>query len=110
MMMTSRPRPPLVPMLLALAAGLAGAGGYAAWLAASNRAAAFHGTTYEPAEPAPGFRLVDQDGRAATLATYRGRPVLVFFGYTRCADYCPLTLDRLARAVRELGPRAGDAQ
>jgi protein SCO1/2 len=53
---------------------------------------------------------VDQDGRAATLAGYRGRPVLVFFGYTRCTDYCPLTLDRLARAVRELGPRAGGAR
>jgi protein SCO1/2 len=36
--------------------------------------------------------------------------VLVFFGYTRCTDYCPLTLDRLSRAVRELGGRAGGAR
>lgn len=109
MMMSSRPRPPLVPMLLALAAVLAGVGGYAAWLAAHARPA-FHGTTYEPVAPAADFRLIDQDGRPATLASYRGRPVLVFFGYTHCPDYCPLTLDRLSRAVRELGAKAGGAQ
>jgi protein SCO1/2 len=96
-------------MLLALAAVVAGVGAYAAWLGASARPA-FHGTTYDPVAPAADFRLVDQDGRAATLGGYRGRPVLVFFGYTRCTDYCPLTLDRLARAVRELGSKAGGAR
>src|SRR5215213_3722916 len=105
----TRTRLPLIPMLLALAAVVAGTGAYAAWLGASARPA-FHGTTYDPVAPAADFRLVDQDGRAATLARYRGRPVLVFFGYTRCADFCPLTLDRLARAVRELGPKAGGAR
>ena len=104
-----RTRLPLVPMLLALAAVVAGVGAYAAWLAASARPA-FHGTTYDPVAPAAGFRLVDQDGRPATLADHRGRPVLVFFGYTRCMDYCPLTLDRLSRAVRELGDRAAGAR
>jgi protein SCO1 len=105
----TRTRLPLVPMLLALAAVMAGTGAYAAWLGASARPA-FHGTTYDPVAPAPEFRLVDQDGRAATLAGYRGRPVLVFFGYTRCTDFCPLTLDRLSRAVRELGPKSGGAR
>lgn len=95
-------------MLLALAAALAGVGGYAAWLAA-KAPPSFLGTAYEPA-PAADFRLVDQDGRPATLASFRGRPVLVFFGFTRCADYCPMTLDRLDRAVRELGGKAGGAQ
>lgn len=102
----TRPRPPFIPMLLALAAVVAGVGGYAAWLSASAPPA-FHGTTYEPVAPAADFRLVDQTGRAVTLASYRGRPVLVFFGYTTCADFCPLTLDRLSRAVRELGEKAG---
>jgi protein SCO1/2 len=105
----TRTRLPLVPMLLALAAVAAGVGAYAAWLAASARPA-FHGTTYEPVAPAADFRLVDQDGRPATLAGLRGRPVLVFFGYTRCTDFCPLTLDRLDRAVRELGSDAGGAR
>lgn len=105
----SRTRLPLVPMLLALAAVVAGVGAYAAWLAAAARPA-FHGTTYDPVAPAADFRLVDQAGRPATLAAHRGRPVLVFFGYTRCTDYCPLTLDRLSRAVRELGDGAGGAR
>lgn len=95
-------------MLLAIAAVLAGVGGYAAWLAATAPPR-FQGTVYEPA-PAADFRLIDQDGRPATLATYRGRPLLLFFGFTKCADYCPATLDRLARAVRELGGKAGGAQ
>jgi protein SCO1/2 len=96
-------------MLLALAAVIAGVGAYAAWLAASAPPA-FHGTTYEPVAPAADFRLVDPNGRVVTLADYRGRPVLVFFGYTRCTDFCPLTLDRLSRAVAELGPKAGGAR
>ncbi|HYH78978.1 MAG TPA: SCO family protein [Longimicrobium sp.] len=107
--MTTRSRPPLVPMVLAIVAVLAGTGAYAAWLAIP-RAPAFHGTTYDVVEPPPEFRLVDTQGRPATLASYRGRPVLVFFGYTSCPDVCPLTLDRLARAVRELGDDAGGAR
>jgi protein SCO1/2 len=101
-------RPPLLPMVLAILAVLCGTVAYASWLAIA-RPPAFHGTAYAPA-PAPGFRLADTQGRPVTLDTYRGRPVLVFFGYTRCADVCPLTLDRLARTVRELGSRAGGAQ
>jgi len=71
-----------------------------AWLAL--RPAAFHGTTYEPVAPAPDFALVDQDGRAATRATFAGAPTLLFFGYTRCPDLCPLTLSRLRRVTRDL--------
>jgi len=103
--MMNRSRP-LLPMVLAIVAVLAGTGAYAAWMAIPPRAA-FHGTTYEPVAPAAGFRLADVDGRAATLESFRGSPALVFFGYTSCTDICPLTLDRLARAVRELGEDAG---
>lgn len=101
-------RPPVLPMVLAIVAVLAGTTAYAAWLAMPPRPA-FHGTEYQPA-PAAGFRLADTDGRPVTLASLRGAPVLLFFGYTRCTDFCPLTLDRLSRAVRELGGRAGGAR
>jgi protein SCO1/2 len=70
--------------------------------------AAFHGTTYEELELAPDFALVDHDGRPVTLESYRGRPVLLFFGYTHCPDVCPLTLTRLQRSVRALGSRGED--
>jgi len=101
-------RPPVLPMVLAMVAVLALTAAYAAWLAIPPRPA-FHGTVYEPA-PAAGFNLADADGRPVTLASLRGAPVLIFFGYTRCTDFCPLTLDRLSRAVRELGGQAGGAR
>jgi protein SCO1 len=102
-------RRPLLPMVLAIVAVLAGTGAYAAWMAIPPRPA-FHGTTYEPVAPAAGFRLTDTQGRAVTLSTYRGHPALLFFGYTSCTDFCPLTLDRLSRAVRELGDDAEGAR
>ena len=51
-----------------------------------------------------GFALTDQDGRAVTDATYRGEPMLVFFGYTHCPDVCPTTLDQISQMLKALGP------
>ena len=101
-------REALVRMAAGVAVALLGVGVYATWLAMA-RPPAFHGTAYEPA-PAAEFRLADTQGRATTLKSFRGAPVLLFFGYTHCTDFCPLTLDRLSRSVRELGERAGGAR
>ena len=49
-------------------------------------------TAIRPAAPAPPLQLTDQDGRPFDLASLRGRPVLVFFGYTHCPDVCPTNL------------------
>jgi len=98
-------REAVVRMVVAVAVALAGVGAYATWLAMSAPPE-FHGTAYEPA-PAAEFRLADTGGHATTLKSFRGTPVLLFFGYTRCTDFCPLTLDRLSRAIRDLGGRAG---
>jgi protein SCO1 len=59
----------------------------------------FHGTAYEPPEPAPAFSLVDHRGQPNSLADHRGSTVLLFFGFTACPDICPLTLHRLERAL-----------
>lgn len=91
---------------VACAAGAAACGAGAEWPGAS----AFHGTTYEEVAPAADFALVDHDGRPVTLASFRGHPVLLFFGYTHCPDICPLTLARLQRSVRALGPRGDDVR
>ncbi len=96
-------------MVLAIVAVLAGTAAYAAWMAIPPRPA-FHGTTYEPVAPAADFRLADTQGRPVTLSALRGSPALVFFGYTSCTDICPLTLDHLSRAVRELGDDAKGAR
>lgn len=77
---------------------------------APRGAPAFHGTTYTEVAPAAQFSLVDQDGRRVSLDSYRGKPVLLFFGYTRCPDVCPTTLNKLARAMKDAGGDAEDVQ
>ena len=74
------------------------------------RPPAFHGTTYEPAKAAPDFSLVDHDGRRVSLASFRGEPVLLFFGFTHCPDVCPTTLGRLGRIVDRLGDDGKDVR
>jgi protein SCO1/2 len=52
------------------------------------------------------FNLIDHNGRPVTDAAYRGRWMLVFFGYTDCPEDCPLTLQKMATALDALGPLA----
>lgn len=56
------------------------------------------------------FALQDPQGRTRTLEDFRGKVVVVFFGYTQCPDVCPATLAALAQAMRELGARADRVQ
>lgn len=51
------------------------------------------------------FKLTGDDGRPVTLADFRGRLVLLFFGYTACPDICPTTLSRLGRAYSLLAKK-----
>ncbi|MEA2907780.1 MAG: hypothetical protein QOI12_5167 [Alphaproteobacteria bacterium] len=52
------------------------------------------------------FRLTDQDGRTVTEQDFKGRPFLVFFGFTHCPDVCPTTLFEVSEILRTLGPDA----
>lgn len=61
-----------------------------------------------PVRIAPDFTLSDQNGRQFTLSHYRGRPVVLFFGYTHCPDVCPTILANLKRARDVLGGEAHD--
>jgi protein SCO1/2 len=56
------------------------------------------------------FSLVDQDGKAVTQASYPGRHLLVFFGFTHCPDVCPLALGEVSVALDALGPAAAKVQ
>ena len=56
------------------------------------------------------FKLVDHNGTPRTLADYRGKAVVLFFGYTQCPDFCPTTLAELAEAMKRLGPDAERVQ
>nr|WP_261405812.1 SCO family protein [Chenggangzhangella methanolivorans] len=62
-------------------------------------------------EPIGGpFALVDQSGRARTDADYRGKHLLVYFGFTTCPDICPTDLYQISRALELLGDDAEKVQ
>jgi protein SCO1 len=52
------------------------------------------------------FHLEDQYGKAVTDQDMKGRPFLVFFGFTHCPDICPTTLFDMSQVLRKLGPDA----
>jgi protein SCO1/2 len=56
------------------------------------------------------FTLTAPDGTTVTDEIYRGKWLLVFFGYTSCPDICPTTLSSIAAAMEELGPDATKLQ
>jgi protein SCO1/2 len=56
------------------------------------------------------FSLQDPSGRTRTLADFRGKAVVIFFGYTQCPDVCPTTLATLAQAMKDLGADADRVQ
>ncbi len=56
------------------------------------------------------FQLEDVDGHPRTLADYRGKVVLLFFGFTRCPDICPMSLVRAAQIKQSLGESAQDLE
>ena len=53
------------------------------------------------------FRLTDHTGKVRTLADFRGKVVVIFFGYTQCPDVCPTTLSDMRKVTQLLG---GDAE
>jgi protein SCO1/2 len=52
------------------------------------------------------FKLIDQNGKTITETGFKGRPLLVFFGYTRCPDICPTTLFEMSEVLHALGKDA----
>jgi len=61
------------------------------------------GSLRPPGVPPKDFDLVDQDGRRARLADYRGRVVVLTFMYSTCRDTCPLQADQIRGALDQLG-------
>lgn len=58
----------------------------------------------------PDFNLADADGQIRQTAQFRGRFLLVFFGFTNCPDVCPTTLSEVAQVMDDLGPDAARVQ
>jgi|SRR5580704_8694800 protein SCO1/2 len=65
---------------------------------------------FNPPREAPDFSIRGSDGAALTLKHYRGKVVVLGFGYTSCPNVCPVTLAVLAQAHRKLGPLGSQVQ
>jgi protein SCO1 len=83
----------------------------AAWLTGCERTSSpagpklqFHGVDITGAEYGRKLDLPDQDGKPRTLADFKGKVTVVFFGYTQCPDVCPTTMAELAQVKKALGP------
>jgi len=70
----------------------------------------FHSTDITGVEFGQDFQLTDHTGRVRTLADFRGKAVVMFFGYTHCPDVCPTTMSDLAQALNLLGKDADKVQ
>ena len=65
--------------------------------------AAFASTDITGLNYGQSFELTDHTGQRCTLADYKGKVVVVFFGYTHCPDVCPTTLAEMAQVKKQLG-------
>ena len=95
----------LVPIHIALCAAiLMGAVSWAAQAEPPSRATRL--AVWPQGAASPKFKLVDTEGVPRTLNDYRGRVVVVFFGFLHCPDVCPAELLKLAMVMKQLGPVA----
>jgi protein SCO1/2 len=93
----------LIPAVLIVAL----VAGYFLWQASGNLPVL--GRTVETGTAAIGgpFSLIDQNGTRRSSAEFRGRYMLIYFGYSSCPDVCPTTLSLMADALDKLGAKAG---
>ncbi|HET9447930.1 MAG TPA: SCO family protein [Steroidobacteraceae bacterium] len=78
--------------------------------AAGAAAPALKAGVFEPPRQAPDFSLEGSDGSALSMSRFKGKVVLLGFGFTYCPSVCPTTLATLAQARRKLGDAAADVQ
>jgi protein SCO1/2 len=70
----------------------------------------FHGTLIESQELASDFTLTTQHAQTASLSDFRGKLVILYFGYTYCPDVCPATLAEVNKVLDRLGEKADAVQ
>lgn len=99
-------------LALAFAGGvIAAAGGWLLWLPSAvepSAAALMDAVMWNKEQIGGPFVLTDQDGRLRTDADFRGKLLLVYFGYTYCTDVCPIDLQAISATIDKLGP-AGES-
>lgn len=76
----------------------------------ATQAAGFKNTDLTGLPYAKDFALTDHHGQPRTLADFKGKVVVVFFGFTHCPDVCPTTMAEMANVMQQLGPQADRVQ
>lgn len=87
-----------------IAAGALLAGGAALLAACQPDKPQFRSIDITGADYAKDFALTDFSGKPRTLADFKGKAVVMFFGFTQCPDVCPTTMTEMAQVKRLLGP------
>jgi protein SCO1/2 len=117
-----KPEIRLVQIVIAVMLGLLLAGGVLLWQAGKDKSRVAElqqqAGMENSGQPVPPtglkiggpFSLTDQNGKAVTDADYRGKYLLVYFGYTYCPDMCPTGLQAIAHVLDALGPDAAKVQ
>ena len=95
---------------LLLAGAAAGAATLGGVVAGCSGKTAFNNTDITGAGFGKELALTDHNGKPRTLADFRGKVVVVFFGYTQCPDVCPTTLSEMAEVMKSLGDRSDKVQ
>ena len=78
--------------------------------ACGERKPQFNAVDLTGADYAKDFQLPDTDGKVRRLQDFKGKAVIVFFGYTQCPDVCPTTMADIAQAKKLLGPDGAKVQ
>jgi protein SCO1/2 len=84
--------------------------GIATLVNAAPPAEALKAGVLTPVMAAPALKLTATDGQSLTLERFRGKVVMVAFGFSNCGEVCPITLATLAGARKKLGEAARDVQ
>lgn len=78
-------------------------GAWAGLAGCSDPKPSFNAVDMTGADYAKGFALKDADGKERTLADFKGKVVVLFFGYAQCPDVCPTTMTEMAQVKQQLG-------
>jgi len=89
--------------LLAAGAAWAGVAATLGLAACSEPRPSFNAVDITGADYARDFSLKDADGKVRTLADFKGKVVVLFFGYAQCPDVCPTTMTEMAQVKQQLG-------
>jgi protein SCO1/2 len=97
-----RNRQALIPYLLLVSAMIGGV----LWYESEKVPGLGRVVTTGQADVGGPFRLTGQDGKSVTDQDFRGRYMLIYFGYSFCPDVCPTTLSVMAQALEKIGGRS----